>query len=150
MFLFVSNNHQWKLQDIIVIQICQSRPFEGYKHKVLTYIEYRAVSGVFRPGGGRTHSLGGQYFGRRQTHSLEVNISEDARHWIGLLQYNPSMGTSHRDRGDWLPHRVFSTLMCFFGDILKGTVAWDGFLAYPIPYSVDRKKLWNFFDLYYY
>jgi hypothetical protein len=59
-------------------------------HKVLTYIEYRAVSGVFRnidpltpspPGacvppafgpGARTHSLvgeevGGQYFGRRQT-----------------------------------------------------------------------------------
>jgi hypothetical protein len=25
-----------------------------------------------------------------------VNISEDARHWIGLLQYNPSTGISVR------------------------------------------------------
>ncbi len=64
--------------------------------------EYRAVSGVFqnidppppfhpasvsspphqRRGG--THSLGGEGVG--------VNISEDARYWIGLLQYNPSTG----------------------------------------------------------
>ena len=50
-----------------------------YIHTVLTYIEYRAVSCVFRtidpprrPGG------------------EGVNISEDARHWIGLLRYNPS------------------------------------------------------------
>ncbi len=73
-------------------------------HKVLTFIEYRAVSGVFRTidpptplnpvsvssprtkgggGGVGTHSPGGE--------GVEgVNISEDARHWIGLLQYNPS------------------------------------------------------------
>ncbi len=41
-------------------------------HKVLTYVEYRAVSGVFQNIDPR-----GQFF-------------EDARHWIGLLQYNPS------------------------------------------------------------
>ncbi len=69
---------------------------EGGHHKVLTYIEYRAVSGVFRtidpatqrvcptpaPKGGG--SPGGEGVGGG------VNISEDARHWIGLLQYNPS------------------------------------------------------------
>jgi hypothetical protein len=38
-------------------------------HKVLTYVEYRAVSGVFQN---------------------IVNILEDARHRIGLLQYNLS------------------------------------------------------------
>ncbi len=32
-------------------------------------------------GGGGTHTLAGRW---------GVNISEDARHWIGLLQYNPS------------------------------------------------------------
>jgi hypothetical protein len=35
-------------------------------------------------GGGGTHSPGSE--GGRG-----VNILEDARHWIGLLQYNPSM-----------------------------------------------------------
>jgi hypothetical protein len=77
----------------------------GFDHKVLTYIEYRAVSGVFRTidphpplplasvssprtkDGGRTHSPGGEGVG--------VNISEDARHWIGLLQYNPSTVLTH-------------------------------------------------------
>ncbi len=77
---------------------------DGLHHKVLTNVEYRAVSGVFqnidpppptpsprsecvlppqqRRGG--THSPGGEGVG--------VNILEDARHWIGLLQYNPSTG----------------------------------------------------------
>ncbi len=67
-------------------------------HKVLTYLEYRAVSVVFQnidppplplasvssprtKGGGGTHSPGGGGGG--------VNILEDARHWIALLQYNP-------------------------------------------------------------
>ncbi len=76
----------------------------GQRHKVLTYIEYRAVSGVFRTidpppplhpasvssprtkGGGYT--LAGRWGGGGEG----VNISEDARHWIGLLQYNPSTG----------------------------------------------------------
>jgi hypothetical protein len=72
-------------------------------HKVLTYIEYRAVSGVFRTidpptpsqsppsecflpphqRQGGTHSPGA-------VRGWGVNISEDARHWIGLLQYDPS------------------------------------------------------------
>ncbi len=34
-------------------------------------------------GEGGTHSLGGEGGGG-------INISEDARHWIRLLQYNPS------------------------------------------------------------
>ncbi len=28
----------------------------------------------------------------REVRGVGVNISEDARHWIGLLQYNPSTG----------------------------------------------------------
>jgi hypothetical protein len=74
--------------------------FGGW-HKVLTYIEYRAVSGVFRTidppppsppsecvlppphqRRGGSHSPGGEGVG--------VNILEDARHWIGLLRYYPS------------------------------------------------------------
>jgi hypothetical protein len=73
-------------------------------HKVLTYIEYRAVFGVFqtidppplstqrvcpppapKAGGCTVHT-------RRAVRGWEVNILEDARHWIGLLQYNPSTG----------------------------------------------------------
>jgi hypothetical protein len=71
-----------------------------YTLKVLTYIEYRAVSGVFRTiehptpyppsecvlpspqrRGVNTH---------RAVRGWGVNILEDARHWIGFLQYNPS------------------------------------------------------------
>ncbi len=65
-------------------------------HKVLTCEEYRAVSGVFQnidphplstqrvcppaaQKAGGTHSPGIEGVG--------VNILEDARHWIGLLQY---------------------------------------------------------------
>ncbi len=69
------------------------------------HVEYRAVSGVFqnidpprpsptmgvecdlpphqRRGGGYT--LAGRW---------GVNILEDARHWIGLLEYNLSMGST--------------------------------------------------------
>jgi hypothetical protein len=55
--------------------------------KVLTYLEYRAVSGVF-PSSPRTKGRG--VHTRRAVRGLGVNISEDARHWIGLFQYNPS------------------------------------------------------------
>jgi len=72
-------------------------------HKVLTYVEYRAVSGVFQnidphpplhpasvsspphQGQGGPLSPGSEGVG--------VNILEDARHWIGLLLYNPSTVT---------------------------------------------------------
>jgi hypothetical protein len=72
-------------------------------HKVLTYIEYRAVSGVFRttelliphpplhPASVSSPSTkGGRVHTRRAVRGWGVNISEDAWHWIGLLQYNPS------------------------------------------------------------
>ncbi len=67
-------------------------------HKVLTYVEYRAVSGVYQyidpppfhpaslsspaPKAGGTQSPAVRGWG--------VNILKDARHWIGLLQYNRS------------------------------------------------------------
>jgi hypothetical protein len=68
-------------------------------HKVLTYIEYRAVSGVFRtidpppsppsecvlP----SHQRRGVHT-RRAVRGWGVSISEDARYLIGLLQYQPS------------------------------------------------------------
>ncbi len=70
---------------------------DGCTYKVLTYVEYRAVSGVFQnieppllhpqrvcpppaTKAGGTLSPGGG----------GVNILEDARHWTGLLQFNPS------------------------------------------------------------
>jgi hypothetical protein len=60
-------------------------PPEHVSHKVFTYIEYRTVSGVFQTidpppllpphqRWGNTHSPGGG----------GVNISEVAKHWIGL------------------------------------------------------------------
>jgi hypothetical protein len=68
-------------------------------HKVLTNIEYRAVSGVFRTidpppplplasvSSPRTKGWGVPT--RRAMRGWGgVNISEDARHWIGRLQYN--------------------------------------------------------------
>ncbi len=54
----------------------------GLFHKVLIYVEYRAVAGV------GTHSPGGGGVGG-------VNILEDVRHRIGLLQYNLSTVSSH-------------------------------------------------------
>jgi hypothetical protein len=69
-----------------------------YTHKVLTDIEYRAVSGVFQtidppstlhpPGG---EGVGGQYFGRRQT--LD---------WPLTAQYLYGYTVTVQDRGDKL------------------------------------------------
>ncbi len=71
-------------------------------HKVLLHIEYRAVSGVFRtidptpplrPASGSSpphQRRGGGVHTRRAVWGVGVNSSEDARHWIGILQYNPS------------------------------------------------------------
>jgi hypothetical protein len=76
-------------------------------HKLLTYVEYRAVSGVFQNsthsprlwcGGGCVlpphqrrgeDTLAGQW-GVGWGGAMGVNILEGARHWIGLLQYNLS------------------------------------------------------------
>ncbi len=74
-------------------------------HKVLTYIEYRLQRSVWRlpnywpppplhpasVSSPRTSGGGG------------VNISEDDRHWIGLLQYNLST---------WNPYRLILTKYC--------------------------------------
>ena len=67
------------------------------RNKVLTYVEYRAVSGVFQnidppppqstqrvcpppePKDGGAHT-------RRAVRGWGVNILENTRHWIGLLQ----------------------------------------------------------------
>jgi hypothetical protein len=65
-----------------------------YTHKLLTYIEYRAVSGVLRTIEPPTPSPPSECVlpppQSRAVRGWGVNISEDARHWIGLLQYNPS------------------------------------------------------------
>jgi hypothetical protein len=67
-------------------------------HKVLTYVEYRAVSGVLQnidlpsplhPASVSSPAPKGVHT-RRAVRGWGVNILEDARHWIGLLQYNPS------------------------------------------------------------
>ncbi len=75
-------------------------------HPSTTYIEYRAVSGIFRTidpppplhsasvSSSRTNE-GGEHT-RRAVRGWGVNISEAARHWIGLLQYNPSTHPSQR------------------------------------------------------
>jgi hypothetical protein len=74
-----------------------SRRGDTVNHKVLTYVEYRAVSGVFqniyphppfhpasvsspRTKGGEAHNrravmaVGGQYFGRRQTKDWPLTV----------------------------------------------------------------------------
>jgi hypothetical protein len=73
-------------------------------HKVLTYVEYRAVSGVFQnidlppPSSPsecvfpRTKAEAGKYTLAGRWGGWGVNILEDARHRIGLLQYNLSTG----------------------------------------------------------
>jgi hypothetical protein len=72
----------------------------GYTHKVLTYIEYGAVSDVFRiidhspplhlASVSSLRTKGGWVHTRRAVRGWAVNSSEDARHCIDLLQYNPS------------------------------------------------------------
>ena len=50
-----------------------------------------SVSSPPAPKAGGTHSPGGEGVG--------VTISEDARHWMGLLQYNPSTVCAMTDDG---------------------------------------------------
>jgi hypothetical protein len=80
--------------------------FNSSVHKVLTYIEYRTVyymasselltpppplhpASVSPP---PAPKAGGGVYTRQEVRGWGVNISEDARHWIGLLQYNPPTG----------------------------------------------------------
>ncbi len=71
--------------------------------KVITYVEYRAVSGVFQnidpPPPSQPsecvlppHQRWGGVHTRRVVRGWGggFNFLEDATHWIGLLQYNPS------------------------------------------------------------
>jgi hypothetical protein len=44
----------------------------------------------------RTKDGGGTQYTRRAVRGWGVNILEDARHWIGLLQYNPSTPKIHQ------------------------------------------------------
>jgi hypothetical protein len=86
------------LENEIQLRINESQP----QSTVLTYEEYRAVSGVFQkidphlplpqrvcpppaPKAGGTHSPGGEGVGCQY-----FIILEDAKHRIGLLQYNLS------------------------------------------------------------
>ncbi len=72
-------------------------------HKVLTYVEYKAVSGVFQnidppPPSPPSESVLPPHQGGGGVHTCRAaggggggcNILEDARQWIGLLQYNLS------------------------------------------------------------
>ncbi len=65
--------------------------------QIITFIEYRALSGVFRtidppppPTSPHRECVPLLHQMRGAMGGWGVNISEDARHWIGLLQYNPS------------------------------------------------------------
>ncbi len=102
--------------DKICTQIPLYRRMDAGIHKVLTYIKYRTVSGVFRElltphplftlrvcppprtkGGGGGYALAGRWGG-----GGGVNSSEDARQWPGLLQYNPStLGSNLQDCCDF-------------------------------------------------
>ncbi len=82
-----------------------SRPIQWYHHKVLTYI-YRVQCRVWRlptidpPTPFPPSECVLPPHQRRVVHTRwavrgwGVNISEDARHWVGLLQNNPSTGTT--------------------------------------------------------
>jgi hypothetical protein len=82
----VTGNSDYKAQSLV-----------NAAHKVLTYVEYRTVSGVFqnidsppplRPASvssPRTKGRGGGIHTRQGVRGWGVNILGDARHWIGLL-----------------------------------------------------------------
>ncbi len=67
---------------------------DWYMHKVPTYVEYRAVSGVFQNIDPPPPSPPSEcVLPPHQRRGGGVNILKDARHWIGLLQYNLSTVT---------------------------------------------------------
>ncbi len=117
----------------------------GKGYKVLTYVQYRAVSGVFQNidpppplhpanvssprtigGGGGTHLPGGEG-------GWVVNILEDARHWIGLLQYNPSTG-----RGIVYFPMVFTT--CLPGNWREGRGDRSVYICLSLEYNPFKSK----------
>ncbi len=102
---------------------CSRNILECPAHKVLTYIEYRAVSGVFRindPPPPLPRTKGGGVHTRRAVRGNGgggVNISEDARHLIGLLHYNPSTVLPFVLRGNQSKEPRFFAVL-FFGSTL--------------------------------
>ncbi len=95
-------NYSARYEPLIMVELWSMyvyiyRGLEGYVHKVLTCIEYRAVSGVFRTIDPPPLLHPASVSSPRTKGGVNIfNILEDARHWIGLLQYNPSTGSSFR------------------------------------------------------
>ncbi len=87
---------------------------EGLGHRVLTYVEYRTVSGVFQNNDPHppfypasvyspAPKAGGYTLAGRWGGGGGVNILEDARHWTGHLQFNPFTGWALRSLGTSQP-----------------------------------------------
>jgi hypothetical protein len=74
---------------------------------------------------------GGPNNTRRAVRGWGVNISEDARHWIGLLQFNPSTGPT-------IPGTVIA------GNICGQWVYFTAFCQIPSLWLV---AIWRFFSL---
>jgi hypothetical protein len=76
-------------------------------------------------GGYGTHSPGGEGVG--------VNISEDARHWIGLLQYNPSTVYVNQSLQSAKETRtIYEYLSDFFGhEHLAAFLLWNPAVSVP-------------------
>jgi hypothetical protein len=100
-------------------------------HKVLTYIEYRAVSDVFQnidpPPPSPPSECVLPPHQRRGVHTRRAvrgwgNILEDARHWIGLLQCNLSTSAALRVEVHLGDHAESSSDI-FYTSIIKSS-AW--------------------------
>ncbi len=115
-----SENRSWLVKS--VLQLMAKSVSDKWTHKVLTYVEYRAVSGVFQnidpppplplASVSSPCTKGGGVHTHRPVRGWGVNILEDARHWIGLLQFNPSTNGHIYNRffltGMLLPNIPFS------------------------------------------
>jgi hypothetical protein len=102
-------------------------------HKVLTYLEYRAVSGVFR--------TIDPHHTRRAVRGWWANISKDARHWIGLLKYNPSTHKIQTNKIFPLILQIHSsdvpTIYCFYK--MYSYEFWRKVLIQPV-FTVCKKR----------
>jgi hypothetical protein len=94
-------SRRWKSGSLSRLEPCKlsNRSAVTGNHKELTYVEYRAVSGVFQnvdpppplhPASVSSPRTKRGIHTRRAVRGWGVNILEDARHRIGLLQYNLS------------------------------------------------------------
>ncbi len=122
--------------------------------QVLTYVEYKAVSGVFQnidpppfqPASvSYPRTLAGRWGG------WGVNILEDARHRIGLLQYNLSTpGTNKNDKisvhGFYFIGKIKATNGLFTNDLVKTTLFIVVTLNMQHKITVTVAKLWTFLE----